>query len=84
MYIFDKSRCTQPFESMIHGLAIFAALTNLSPFSFVPDEPISPSLVAYAKACHLRPEDMLRHMQNDSFARQQFASWKASDRNPLS
>lgn len=37
MYTFDKSNCTQLFAGMIHGLAIFAALTNCWPFSFVPE-----------------------------------------------
>lgn len=37
MYTFDKSHCTHPFAAMVHGLAIFAALTNGWPFSFTPE-----------------------------------------------
>lgn len=40
MYLFDKTNVgPQPefqFQAMVHGLAIFAALTNLQPFSFTP------------------------------------------------
>lgn len=50
MYIFDKSNCTHPFDAMIHGLAIFAALTSCRQFSFVPDEPVSTELIAVREA----------------------------------
>lgn len=35
-YIYDKAQCTERFEGMVHGLAIFAALTNCWQFSFTP------------------------------------------------
>ena len=37
MYTFEKANCTEPFVAMVHGLAIFAALTNCWQFSFIPE-----------------------------------------------
>lgn len=38
---------------------------------------ITRNLELYAEACNLDPRSLLHHLQNDPFARQQFAAWKA-------
>lgn len=38
MYIYNKANCTEGFVGMVHGLAIFAALTNGWALEFVPTE----------------------------------------------
>lgn len=38
---------------------------------------ITRNIATYAKLCNVDPQDMLRHLQLDPFAREQFEAWKS-------
>ena len=37
---------------------------------------ITNNICRYAQACNVDPRDMVKHLQADSFAREQFEAWK--------
>jgi hypothetical protein len=38
---------------------------------------ITNNIRRYAQVCNVEPQDMVKHLQADSFAREQFEAWKA-------